>query len=215
MRVGMEAGEVPLLPDADAARQWLVDELSKPEYREHSANWLQRVMDWLSGVLGRLLTWGTGDGGFSLPQVVVLVLLAALLVGVVVYLVRGPLRRSRLSRRSAAVFDDDVREATVIRDAAREAASAQDWDRAVIEAFRALVRGAEERHVVEVVPGMTALEFTRAAGVRLPEVAADLAACTEIFDGVRYGHLHATPAHYERLVAADAATAAATPVALR
>ncbi len=203
--------DIPLEPDAETARRWLEEELSKPEYRG-GGNWLQQVLAWLNTQLERLLSTGSGSGGLSAPTMVVLALLGALLTGAVIYLVVGPLRRSRATRRSASVFEDDEREATDIRSAAVNAALAEDWDTAVIERFRALVRGAEERHLVAVVPGMTAMEFTHEAGRRLPHHARDLATCADAFDGIRYGHTHATRALYDLLAATDDAIARAKPV---
>src|SRR5690606_38404583 len=105
--------------------------------------------------------------------------------------------RSRARRKSAAVFDDDDREAADIRAAALAAAEREDWTQAVLERFRALVRSVEERGLVSVVPGMTADELAAAVGTRLSDHDEDLQRCAEIFDGVRYGDHAATREAYE------------------
>ena len=65
---------------------------------------------------------------------------------------------------------------TQIRAAADAAAAAGDWALAVLERFRAIVRGLEERTVLDERAARTAHEAALAAAARLPALAAELVA---------------------------------------
>ncbi|MEY2847945.1 MAG: hypothetical protein RI885_610 [Actinomycetota bacterium] len=175
---------IPLDPEADEARDWLVRELAKPEYRAAEPNWLDLIAAELQRWLQDLLGSGTG----AAPPVVIAVVVALVLGAVVVaYLVFGPPRANRRRRSGSAVFgDDDERDAATLRRAAGEAAAAGDWPLAVEEMFRAIARGLTERAVLVTLPGTTAAGFARDAGRSFPAVAADLLAAASAFDAVRY-----------------------------
>jgi hypothetical protein len=198
---------IPIEPDAETARRWLEDELSKSQYQERPAGWFQRLQQWINDFINRLFSIGEEGSALGVNGGVVVGILIAVAALVVLALVLGPLRRSRARAKSAAVFDDDDREATDIREAALAAASRQDWTLAVLERFRALVRAVEERGLVSVVPGMTAAEFAVAVGTRLEVHQNDLQRCADIFDGVRYGHDQATRELYEYVARIDDAVA--------
>lgn len=193
------AYEVPIDPDADTARRWLEEELEKDVYRADGTSIIQKVLDWFNDLLSG---FGDATGGASVggvPGAVVTAVLFALLLGGLLYLVLGPLRRSRRTATSAAVFEDDDRTVEAMRLAAEAAAARGDWDLAVLERFRSIVRRAENDAVVAVVPGMTAFEFVGAAARRIEEAADDLLWAGDLFDGVRYGHASGSPQAYERL----------------
>lgn len=200
---------IPIEPDAETARRWLEEELSKPQYQERPAGWFQRLQAWINDVIERLFSLGEGAGGFGVSGGLVVGLLIAGAAIAILVLILGPLRSSRTRRKSASVFDDDDREAVDIRAAAVAAADRQDWTQAVVERFRALVRSVEERGLISVVPGMTAAEFAQAVGLRLEAHYEDLYRCSDIFDGVRYGHNTATRELYEFVSRVDDAVAQA------
>lgn len=191
--------EAPIDPDADTARRWLEDELSKDIYREDHSDWLQRVFDWIAKQFERLdrsteeLTVGSISGS------IIAGVLFAILIAVLLYLVLGPLRRSRRASASASVFDDDDRSASAMQASAEAAAERGDWDLAVLERFRGMVRRAENRGLVAVVPGMTAYEFVTAAAVPMSHLADDLLWSGDLFDGIRYGHASGSREAYERV----------------
>lgn len=205
---------IPIEPDPDTARRWLEEELAKDEYTIRPSGWFQRFQEWIMEVIDRLMSTAAEGTGLSSPGALVLIFLVAAVVGVILYLVLGPLRRSHRVKRSASVFEDDDRPAAQIRSAALTAAAGGDWTTAVIERFRALVRATEERSLVLVVPGMTAREFTAAVGERLEEHAPQLRQCADIFDGVRYGHRLADQAAYELIARTDDEVARARPKVL-
>ncbi|HEX6577528.1 MAG TPA: DUF4129 domain-containing protein, partial [Jiangellaceae bacterium] len=72
------------------------------------------------------------------------------------------------------------------------AAARGDWRAAVVERFRAVIAGLEERGVLDRRPDRTADEAAADAGTALPSIDAPLAAGARLFDGVLYGDLSAT-----------------------
>ncbi|MFC8922735.1 DUF4129 domain-containing protein [Cellulosimicrobium sp. NPDC057127] len=175
------ATDVPVRPDADEARRWVVEELTKPEYST-DPSLLSRFLDWLAELF---------DGAPSLDVsgrwAALVVVLVVLVVAAIAFRVAGPVRLSRRTAASAVVLDDDTRSAAELRDAADAAAAAGDWATAVLERFRAVVRSLEERALLEPRPGRTAWEAAQAAGERVPDVADDLVRGAHLFDDVCYG----------------------------
>ena len=80
-----------------------------------------------------------------------------------------------------------------MRAAADAAARSGDFSLAVVERFRAVVHGLEERLVIDERVGRTAHEAGVDAGYRLPALAAELAGVAALFDDVAYGGRPATP----------------------
>ena len=175
---------VPVEPDAEEARRWALDELAKSEYRDEPATWLARVGEWLRDLFTGFDGFGSGLGPTGIILVIVLV---AALAALVIWLVMGPLRRSRRSAPTGAVLEDDARTAAQMDAAARTAAQAGAWDAAVMEIYRALVRRLDERDVVEVTDGMTADEAARAIGATLPDARDAVGTVARDFDVARYG----------------------------
>ena len=140
---------------------------------------------------------------------VALALVAVLIVVAVRWRV-GPLRRTEAADHS--VFVGQVRSAAAYRADADRAAAAGDWDEAVRQRFRALVRSLEERDVLDPRPGRTADEAAAEAALVLTASASSPAAAARAFDDVAYGGLHADAAADRRLREVDEQVAA-TPVA--
>ena len=113
--------DVPVDPDADTAREWARDELSKQEYTSATGtNWLDRFFEWVQNLLSSI---GDGVGGaWGGWGTLVAIVIAAAVVGLIVWLVVGPLRRSR----SRGTVDEALGDPTVSSDdllaAARSAA---------------------------------------------------------------------------------------------
>jgi hypothetical protein len=201
----------PVDPDAPTGRRWAREELLDPIYHQHRSV-LQRVLDWIQQQLA-----GLRAPGLPSPAAGALILLAVAVVVLVAFLVTGPVRRNRrAARRQGAVLDvADRRTAAQLRDAADAAATRGDWTTAVLERFRAIVRGLEERVVLDEQPGRTADEATAAAAARLPAVADELAAAGRLFDDVAYGGAAAGPPDDARLRATETAVRAAHPAPAR
>jgi len=198
---------VPVELGRDEARLRARAELADPSY-DADPSLLERVVAWLLEQLGRLVdvSAGVSPGAW----VGLGLLLALLLLGVlVVRRLVGPLARS--ARRGDPLFDSRALSAAEHRAASDEAARQGDWARALVERYRALVRGLEERAVLDPRPGRTADEAAQEAGTQLPDLAADLIAGARLFDAVRYGgHTCGAPDH-ERLRALDDAVRRARP----
>lgn len=204
------ARSVPVEPDGEQGRNWLLDELGKGTYQAARPTWFdlasQAFFDWLDSLLGSA---NSGQGAAAL--VVVVLLLTALLVAA--FLIFGRPRLNRRSRLASAVFgEDDARTAAEMRAAAARAAGAGDWTTAIAELFRAVARGLDERTLVDVYPGMTARGFARAASVPFPDSAEPLAAAAIAFDDVRYLARAGTEEQYRRLTDLDTALRSRPPV---
>ncbi|RJO77040.1 DUF4129 domain-containing protein [Nocardia panacis] len=100
------------------------------------------------------------------------------------------------------------------RQAAESAAHHRDFDRAVRERFRAVLRGMEQRDMLEVRRSRTARETPdEASTVLSPELADELRPAAASFDEVVYGGRRATEDEYRRIELADRYSAAAPPPA--
>jgi hypothetical protein len=202
------SAEPPVLPNADEARRWAAEELAKREYRSAEPGWLDGLwrgfLDWLSSLDGP--SGGEGQVAAPLTGVVVAVLIAAAII----------VARPRLNARTKSqqeVFDDDDTSvsASDYRGSAAAAAGQGNWGAAVVQSFRALVRAAEDRTILDARPGRTADEVARElAGIFVSEARRlDWAART--FDRVRYGHGAAVRADYEAMTALDASLGSLKP----
>lgn len=203
---------IPIDPDADTARQWVVEELSKDAYQSSGRSWIERFFAWLAGLFDGLEN-ASGNLGFAgVPGAVVAIVIGVLLVAIIALIVWGPMRSSRRRRESHTVFEDDVRDSKTMRSAAADAAARGDWTLAVIERFRGMVRDVEDSGWVYVTPGMTAYEFVTEAGRKVPRLASELDWAGDLFDRIRYGHDAVDQTHYDRMVALDHDAAAARVV---
>ncbi|MCU1524995.1 MAG: hypothetical protein JWO18_1889 [Microbacteriaceae bacterium] len=176
--------DVPVDPDAHQAQDWIVTELSKPEYQAAQPTWFDRLSsafwNWLSS-----LTFGTGPATQVPVLLIALGVIVAALVGA--FFIFGPPRRGRRSTVTGVLFgEDDRRNAADIRRAAEDAASRGEWTTAIEEMFRSIARGLAERTIVTTNPGSTAQDFAARAAVRLPAFADALASAAAAFDEVRY-----------------------------
>ena len=201
--------DVPVDPDAEQARRWVVDELSKSDYRAAQPTWFDRlaaaVRDWFAS-----LDFGSVDGP---PQLgALLIVLAVVAALVVAFLVFGLPRFGRKSGVTGDLFGEhDDRDSAAIRRAAESAAAAGDFDTAIVEMFRATARALAERTVVTTSPGTTAHDFAVRAAASFPDFADPLAAAAASFDGVRYLGRSGTAGEYAALAGLERALRAARP----
>lgn len=206
--ISRPALEPPLDPDREEARRWAAEELSDPRYRKAAPNWWEewwrQVTDWLQSLL-RGDPWAGAD--VTVPLVAVL--------GIVIIAVAVILARPRLNARHAPsrnVFDDSpAATAESHRRRAVELADDGDWSGAVVEQFRALVRSAEERVVIDPRPGRTADETAVELAPVFPSLTARLSKAATLFDGILYGKELAARADYEVLRELDAEMEATRP----
>ena len=207
------AGDVPVTPDAPEARQWLREELAKAPYEAARPTWFDRAsqgfLDWINS-----LASATGDGSLAdwLPVVAVVLILAAIVAGLLLF---GVPRLARRRRAGNDLFGTiDQRSSAEMRTAADAAASRGDWSLACEEIFRALARGLAERMVLSVTPGTTAHDFAARAGLAFPSSGPALTLAANTFDRVRYLEQIGTEPDYRALASLEAELRAESPVTL-
>ena len=201
--------DVPVNPDSAEAQRWIIQELSKPEYRAAQPTWFDRASkafwDWLQSLK---IDGGPGAQG-PILIVALIVVIAAL---VAVFFIFGAPRLNRRSAGDSALFgDDDVRDAAAMRQSADEAADRSDWVLAIEEIFRSIARGLAERTLVTVSPGVTARDFAVRAGTVLPAFSERLSAAASAFDDVRYLSREGTEAAYRSAMALESDLRRARP----
>lgn len=182
--LGLLPVDVPVDPDAEEARRWILEELSDPRYEAAKPSWFDQLSaafwDWLMSL---------GGEGTAGPPGLLLAIVALLVVGALVaaFFIFGVPALNRRSVVAGSLFGrDDERSAGDIRRAATEAAAQGDWALAIEESFRAIARGLAERTVLATSPGTTAHGFAGRAGTAFPELATRLASAAGAFDRVRY-----------------------------
>lgn len=203
--------DVPLDPDADQARELLIEELARPEYQSAKPTWFDQLIlnfvQWLSG-----LTAPSGSGG---PPVVGLLILLGVIVVllVVAFLIFGLPRLNRRSSVTGALFgEDDSRTAAMMRAAAEAAAAAGDYSLATAEMFRSIARGLAERTILTTSPGTTAHDFGLRAGRAFPDQSSAIEDAAAAFDEVRYLDRQGTQSRYADVAALERTLRTARPV---
>lgn len=209
--LGAVPWDVPVVPGRDAARDAARHELLDPGYRAHQPSLWERIAGWVLEHLKKAFdsTAGGAPGGWW-AVVLLIVLAVAVVLGVRARL--GPMAAAH--RRAAEVFSGAARTAADHHRAADAALAGGDLAGAVQERFRALVRGLEERGLLEERPGYTADEAASEAARLLPGCADALRTAARVFDDVRYGERAATAYGHEQVAAAVAAVRAARPTSL-
>lgn len=201
------AAEPPVRPGAGEARRWAEEELAKREYRDAAPSWLgtlwRNFLDWLQSLDG-----SQGDAA-PVPSPAIALVIAAIIAAAII------LARPRLHARSRQARDVFEREptlgATDYRARAEAAAAAGKWGDAVVDRFRAVVRSAEDRAILDPQPGRTADEAARALSVPFNSQSGRLARAAATFDGVRYGNRAADSGDYRQMVELDTALDAMKP----
>jgi hypothetical protein len=193
--------DVPVDPTAPDARDWLIDELSKPEYAAAQPSLFDRLSQAFFDWLGRLFQPGESVPTDWVPVAIVIAIVVALVVALLVW---GLPRINRRSRAATGLFgDDDTRTADELRRASERFAANGDWTNATLDRFRAIARDLTERTIVFVSPGTTAHDFADRAADAFPDVRDRLAAAARTFDEVRYLDVDGTASNYEALRALD------------
>ena len=211
MQAGMAAparlpADIPVELGRDEARELARRELTDPSY-DAEPPFVQQAVEWIIERIQDLISRTAGVLSGSVALRLLIVVLG--LVIAVVLLRMGPL--ARRGTRSDPLFPAERRTAAEYRAAAEAAAGRQDWSTAVIERYRAVVVGFEERGLLDPRPGRTADEAAAEAGVVLPGLVHDLTRGSITFDGVRYGGHTATPADDALMRRLDAEASVARP----
>jgi hypothetical protein len=200
---------VPVDPEADEAREWILRELSDREYLEAQPSWFDRLASSLWEWLTSLDLQVTG-GGQGLGLVLVLLLIAGILVAA--FFIFGKPALDRRSRVAGELFGvDDERDAATIRRAAERSAADGRWVDAVTDMFRSIARGLAERTIVNTLPGTTAQDFAERAAAAFPEHRGAIASAADDFDGVRYLEHEGSHEQYERIATLERTLRTARP----
>lgn len=204
--------DIPVDPDAPTARDWLLQELAKPEYRAAQPTWFDRLSnDVRKWVLSLFENLGNGAPGGTLPVIGILVIIALIVLGILKY---GMPRLNQRRTSASPLFDaDDTRDQATLRRAAEAAAANGDWALAIEERFRAIARGLSDRDLVLVHPGSTASAISRDAAQVFPGEQAALQAAARAFDGVRYLNHAGSSEQYRAITELDLRLSSVTPVA--
>lgn len=201
--------DVPVVPDQPEAQDWVLEELSKPQYQAARPTlWDQLIDGLIEWITSFQIGTVQGPPAFGLGIVIVLVA-AALVVALIVF---GRPRLNKRSKVSGSIFgDDDVRTAAQLRDAAARAAAAGDWASAITELFRSIARNLSEREMLITFPGTTAHEFGVRGGRLFPDHTDALSAAAASFDRVRYLGGAGSREEYEQVAALERALRNARP----
>lgn len=203
----------PVVPDDDEARRWLVDELAKGPYQEAEPNIIERIiaaiLEWLGSLLEGLRPLEAG------PGTLLLALGAAVVIAAAVWLVRPRLNARRKVDSGGVFASDTVRTALEHRQLAVSAAASKDWDTALTERLRAVIRSAEERGVIDSQPGRTAGETAVQLRTAFGPSAAETSWLADRFNEVHYGSQAADAQDYRRATAIDDLLTATPPAAQR
>jgi hypothetical protein len=184
--------------DRDAAHEAAQRELAKPIYPKASLT--DRLLDWLSELIYRLINASAGVPGGWFTLSVIGILLAIAIV-VAIRIARRTMRTNRGSGH--ALFGEHELSAAEHRATAEQYAAAGNWSAAIRHRLRAVARQLEENSVLDPVPGRTATELARDAGRALPALATELRRAAEAFNDVTYGERPGTEAAYRMIADLD------------
>lgn len=192
--------DVPVVPGRDEARRWAEQELSQRVYQNAKPGLGQVVWNWIVRFVTDFLNGLNGLNG-NLGVVLGLVLVCVL-AGVAVWLIRPRLNR-RLSAPGGIFDHAAVLSAAGHRKLSVAAADRGDFADALTERFRAIVRAAEERTVIDPQPGRTADEVTGQLIRAFAALRGPLGSAATLFNSVRYGNAATSSADYQLLVLLD------------
>ncbi|HJT90337.1 MAG TPA: DUF4129 domain-containing protein [Mycobacterium sp.] len=184
--------------DRDAAHEAAQRELGKPIYPKASLT--ERLMDWISELLYKLMVEGSSVPGGWFTISVLLTLLAVAVV-VAVRIARRTMRTKRGG--GYALFGEHELSAAEHRATAEQHAATGNWSAAIRHRLRAVARQLEENGVLDPVPGRTATELARDAGRAVPNLAAELLRAADAFNEVTYGERPGTESAYRMIADLD------------
>lgn len=200
--------DVPVELTRDQAQRLAELELADPAYRAAQPGLVQRVIAWLVEWVQRAAeraAEAAPGGWLGILGLVLVVVVAVLFIRWRI----GP-----VSRSAGLTFTvDPGMSAAQYRTNAEALAAAGQWEQAVSERMRALVRACQERGLIDAHPGWTADEVAAEVGQRVPEARDALEAAARTFDEVRYGGRPGSAGAYGALADADDLVAVGVVVA--
>jgi hypothetical protein len=183
---------IPLEPGREAARALARRELARPDYHRDDPSLLERILRAVLDLARRTIAAVDPRSG-ELGWLALLVLVVALAAALALVRARvGPVARTP---RTSQLFEGPARTAAQHRQMADAHAAAGRWDEAVRERWRALVRGLEDRGVLDPRPGRTVDEAAREVPPVVPGSGPALAAAARVFDDIWYAGVPAAATH--------------------
>lgn len=187
-----------LLIDRDAAHDAAQRELSKPIYPKQ--NFTERLNDWISDFIYRLISKGSEVPGGWFTVVVLLTLLAVAII-VAIRIARRTMKTNRKS--DFQLFGVAELSAAEHRATAERFATEGNWSAAIRHRLRAVARQLEENGALNPVPGRTANELARDTAKFLPELSSELSHAATSFNDVTYGEKPGTEQAYRNITGLD------------
>ena len=186
------AADTPENPSDASARQQAAQELAKNKY-DTEASILSRLITWLKEHLN-IRIFKVSEA--STADVIITILALLALITIIVVCVR--LIRSRKSKNARTITPhdfshplfNDMRSSDELFTDAEKFLTRGEFDSAVIDSFRGIIRLLAERQTISIHPGLTASEASQAASAALgySELFSSAAAC---FNRVYFSDAHA------------------------
>lgn len=172
----------PWTPNDDQARRLLDDRIDSYDVDPEAMSLWERFVTWLNDVL----TFNVDPAGAG--SVLLQVLLVAAVVILVFLLLRyfRPAVSPEAQVGNSSLVDPDVSAEQYLADAQRYFA-AEELEQAYLHAFRAMVRSADQRQLVEVTPATTATVFGWSLGAVLPTFRTAISEAADEFNSISYG----------------------------
>lgn len=174
--------DIPVIPTPDEARDWLSDELLKPEYLSRR-NWLRDFFDWLFAPLLRDLDV-SADTAWIIISIIIMLLLVALLW----WMIRNIRGRAQTSR-AAEPGDDALLDPTISPEEYLQLAvdyRETNPDEAVKAAFRSIIARFDRAGILHISPGRTVGEVARTMSTEYPDLRQDIHHSAAAFNTAAY-----------------------------
>jgi Domain of unknown function (DUF4129) len=184
--------------DRDAAHDAAQRELAKPIYPRESLT--DRAQGWIEELLYRIFLEGSSVPGGWFTISILLIILAIAVVAAV-RIARRTMRTNRGGDQT--LFGAQELRAAEHRATSEQYAAAGNWAAAIRHRLRAVARQLEESGVLDPVPGRTATELAKDAGVTVPDLAGELLQAANAFNDVTYGERPGTEPAYRMIADLD------------
>ena len=171
--------------------------LSRPEFHRPGPSIIERIEEWVSDTLNRVLEAFSGVAGGGVIAVVILVAAAALLVVMLVRFGRGVQRDPAVPAARVRTGRGRTAEEWRAEAAAHEAQG--QWRAALRCRYRALVAELAGRGVLDDLPGKTTGEERAEVADAIPAAGTQFGEATALFDDAWYGDAPTGPAEAARL----------------
>lgn len=172
----------PWTPDDDKARRLLDDRIDSYDVDPENMSLWERIVTWLDDLLA--FNVDASGAGSILLKMLLIVAVAVLLFLLFRYF--RPSVSPAAQDADTSLVDPDVSAAQYLASAQRYLAD-EDFEQGYLHAFRAMVRSAEQRGLVEVTPSTTATVFGWSLGAVLPSFQRRISEAATEFNSISYG----------------------------